>query len=497
MNYPTYTTTISDQASLYYRIADDSYFCNFIPVSNIVDYVDAHYVENNIRTIFFYPKWKYEEFHKHPNSTIAEAFRKGYEVVYDLDNTMEIYHWNRFSNQTITIDPRNLLVPDEMCDFYGYELELHIVDYWRNSMTFDEYFLELVARNVNATAVVKYSFKFRLGFTPFFGSYPTATSLIVLGVGNTFLAVNVPRAKPKSIVSILIDPFDMYTWITYLILILTMAISLALFGDLLGRRHVVEIVLELFMISLAGPSRAYGGSFENRIITVFCLMGIVLISSYQSLVISFMSFARYHPEINTLAEIQERCLFSYGDEARDLNFTTYPNDTTIGAGRTCIFEMGRDNEQRSMVMASKVKSICHTFYVEDSMHFRHENYRYADTKFFEWQLLYYVSPRLREVFRFHFHAIRESGIYDYHYNNKSQPIFHYNHDTFVDRVVKVGDLTLVWYAYACGNLLSVVSFVMETIIHNEVDGLSKPKLIGDSPWHLQLVMYFIRFSNTS
>ncbi|XP_053663239.1 uncharacterized protein LOC128712369 [Anopheles marshallii] len=475
MNDPIYTKLITDHESLYFLIADSSYYCNFIPVSNIVDFEDAHNVEHNIRTIFFYPKWKYEEFHKHPNSTIAEAFRKGYEVVYDLDNTMEIYHWNRFSNQTITIDPRNILIPDEMCDFYGYELELHIVDYWRNSMTFDEYFLELVARKINATAAVKNSFKFRLGFTPFFGSYPTATSLIVLGVGNTFLAVNVPRAKPKSIVSILIDPFDMYTWITYLILILTMAISLALFGDLLGRRHVVEIVLELFMISLAGPSRAYGGSFENRMITVFCLMGIVLVSSYQSLVISFMSFARYHSEINTLAEIYEQCRFSENKQAQDLNLTTYPNGSNPGFGKFCMLEVGIDNEQRTLLIASKTENKMHTFYMEDSMRFRHEHYRYADTKFFEWQMLYYVSPRLRKVFRFYFHAIRESGIYDHYYYNKSQPDWHYNHDTFVDRVVKVGDLTLLWYAYACGNLLSVVSFVMETIIHNEVDGLSKPK----------------------
>ncbi|XP_052892329.1 uncharacterized protein LOC128300346 [Anopheles moucheti] len=473
MKDQTYTTTISDQANLYFRIADNSYFCNFIPINNLVDFEYAHYVEDNIRTIFFYPKWKYEEFHEHPNATIAEAFRNGYEVVYDLDNTIEIYHWNRFSNQTITIDPYNIIVPDEMRDLYGFDLNLYTMDFSRYSMTFDEYFLQLVARRINATAVVVDSLKYRLVFTPIVTRYITDISLTVLGVGNIFLAVIVPRAKPKSIVSILIDPFDMYTWITYLILVLTMAITLSLFGEFLGRRRFVEIVLELFMISLAGPSRAYGGSFENRMITVFCLMGIVLVSSYQSLVISFMSFTRYHPEINTLAEIQERCLF--GVDAQEFNFTTIPNGTSVGPGRLCIFETCRDNEVRTMVIASKIDNIRHTFYVEDMMRFRQEHYRYADTKFFEWQLVYYVSPRLREVFTFHFQSIRESGIYDHHYNNKSQPIWHYKHDTFVDRVVKVGDLTLLWYAYACGNLLSVVSFVMETVIHNEVDGISNPK----------------------
>ncbi|XP_052892272.1 uncharacterized protein LOC128300296 [Anopheles moucheti] len=470
-----YTTTISDQANLYFSIAGNSYFCNFIPINNLVDFEYAHYVQHNIRTIFFYPKWKYEEFHKHPNATIAEAFRKGYEVVYDLDNTIEIYHWNRFSNQTITIDPHHIIIPDEMRDLYGFDLNLYIMDFLRYSMTFDEYFLELVAKKINATAVVMGPFEFSLGFAPVVTRYITDIFLTVLGVGNIFVAVVVPRAKPKSIVSILIDPFDMYTWITYLILVLTMAITLSLFGEFLGRRRFVEIVLELFMISLAGPSRAYGGSFENRMITVFCLMGIVLVSSYQSLVISFMSFARYHPEINTLAEIQERCLFSDDEDSKFFNFSTYPNGSNPGAGKPCVFEMGRDNEERTMEINSKVENIRHTFYVEDWMRFRQEHYRYADTKFFEWHMLYLASPRLRKVLRSDIQIISEAGIYDHHYNNKSQPIWHYKHDTFVDRVVKVGDLTLLWYAYACGNLLSVVSFVMETVIHNEVDGISNPK----------------------
>ncbi|XP_053663240.1 uncharacterized protein LOC128712371 [Anopheles marshallii] len=427
----------------------------------------AHYVEESIRTIFFYPKWKYEEFHKHPNSTIAEAFRKGYEVVYDLDNTIQIYHWNRFYNQTITIDPRNILVPDEIRDLHGFELELYSSDFLRKSMTFDKYFFEQICRKINATVVLTDHRSKRLAIGPLVGIRNAYVPFIIPGAGTSYLAIMVPRAKPKSIMSILIDPFDLYTWITYFILILTLAITLALFGELLGRRRFYEIVLELIMISLAGPSRTYGGSFENRIITVFCLMGIVLVSSYQSLVISFMSFARYPPEINTLAEIQERCIFKEGEEAQFFKFKTFDSNNRPGLGNPCVFEYGRDNEQRSMMIASHINYEKHTHYGEDFLRFRHENYRYADTKFFEYQICYLMLAELRQTFKFYIDAIFESGIYDYYYNNKSQPDWHYNQDTFVDRVVTVGDLTLLWYAYACGTLLSVVCFVTETVIHNE------------------------------
>ncbi|XP_061518262.1 uncharacterized protein LOC133394022 [Anopheles gambiae] len=152
-----------------------------------------------------------------------------------------------------------------------------------------------------------------------------------------------------------------------------MAISISLFGKLLGRRRFMEIVLELIMMCLAGPSRAYGGTFENRIITLFCLMGIVLVSSYQSLVISFMSFVRYGPEINTLEEIYER-------------------------------------------------------------------------------------------------SVVESGIYEYYYNNKTRPSMQFEQMKFIDQLVNIEDLLLLWIAYIGGMLLSILCFVMESIVHKENKG---------------------------
>uniref|UniRef100_A0A182LY05 Uncharacterized protein n=1 Tax=Anopheles culicifacies TaxID=139723 RepID=A0A182LY05_9DIPT len=114
----------------------------------------AHYVYRNIRTIFFYPKWMFKKYHSRPTSTIVAAFQSGYEVVYDLDNTLEIFHWNNYSRQMITIDPQNIVVPDETHDLYGAELLLYLNDHLRKAMPFETYFLEQVAERINATAVV-------------------------------------------------------------------------------------------------------------------------------------------------------------------------------------------------------------------------------------------------------------------------------------------------------------------------------------------------------
>ncbi|XP_050079130.1 uncharacterized protein LOC126565973 [Anopheles maculipalpis] len=411
-------------------------------------------------------------FKKNPNASIAHAFRKGYEVVYDLHNTIEIFHWNRFSNQTITIDSHNVIVPDDTRDLYGFEIEMYVLEHMSQVMTFDRYFLEQIALKRNTTAILTDKLSSRTSIMPLIGMNDVNMRGLLPAAGTIFMAVIVPRAKPKSIVSVLIDPFDTYVWITFFFLVLTMAITLSLFGKILGKRHFVEIVLELIMISLAGPSRAYGGSFENRIITIFCVMGIVLISSYQSLIISFMSYVRYHPEINTMAEIEEQCLFKDDKYPKYFNFKTYPNGSYPDDAQDCKLLMGRDNAQRTFMMTSLTLDDRHAFSKEDLMTFAVENFRFAKTKFFEYQLCYIVSSPLRELFVFYLQAIIESGIYEYYYNNQSQPNWEYDQDTFVDRVVKISDLLLLWYAYLCGALLSVICFVMETVIYNEIEGLA-------------------------
>ncbi|XP_050079129.1 uncharacterized protein LOC126565972 [Anopheles maculipalpis] len=408
-------------------------------------------------------------FKKNPNASLAQVFRRGYEVVYDLNNTIEIFHWNRFSKQIISIDPHNIVVPDDTRDLYGFKIEMLQMEHYTRVMTFDRYFLEQIAIKRNATAVLTEKFTNGVTIIPLLNlAYDNIHQLLVPAVGTFFWVVVVPRAKPKSIVSILIDPFDTYVWITFFFLVLTMAITLSLFGKILGKRHFVEIVLELIMISLAGPSRAYGGSFENRIITIFCVMGIVLISSYQSLIISFMSYVRYHPEINTMAEIEEQCLFNDDKYAKIFNLKTFPNGTLPET--LCSLCLGRDNEQRTIMISALLFEDRHEFSKEDFTVYRYENFRFSKVKFFEYQHCYMVEDHLRGVFAFYMQAIIESGIYEYYYNNKSQPNWEYDQDTFVDRVVKISDLLLLWYAYLCGALLSVICFVMETVVHNEIEG---------------------------
>uniref|UniRef100_A0A182WT80 Ionotropic glutamate receptor C-terminal domain-containing protein n=1 Tax=Anopheles quadriannulatus TaxID=34691 RepID=A0A182WT80_ANOQN len=434
----------------------------------VVGMVTVSWFDESVKFIYFYPKWMYDMVQNEANLTITQALRKGYHLVYGLDHTLQIYRWNRYSHQRTTIDPHNITVPDELRDLHGYNITMYILNDVSRVMTFDAYFLELIANKRNATAVETDEYSSELiDVMPISNVHNVKFPWIVPSFGTTFLAVVVPRTRPKPIVSILFDPFDLYVWITYLVLVLTMAFTISLFGKLLGRRHFMEIVLELIMMCLAGPSRAYGGAFENRIITLFCLMGIVLVSSYQSLIISFMSYVRYGPEINTLDEIYERCLFPDSKYAKFFNLPTFPNGSHPGSDVACRVETARDNEIQTVTIDANFLVDKHAYATEQYLHHRIKNFRFAKTKFFEYPLCWYVTMHLRELFLFYVQAVFESGIYEYYYNNKSQPTWQYEHTTFVNQVVTTEDLLLLWYAYVVGMVVSMLSFAAETVIHKE------------------------------
>uniref|UniRef100_A0A6E8WC81 Ionotropic glutamate receptor C-terminal domain-containing protein n=1 Tax=Anopheles coluzzii TaxID=1518534 RepID=A0A6E8WC81_ANOCL len=455
----TYKKTVSDRAELFHTYANDFYSCNFIPIDSLVHLNISAPLANTTRSIFFYPRWILKEIQHPSDVSFLISLRKGYAVRYDYGNTMEIQHWNFLSNQTLTIDPLAIAVPPpgELRDLHGYEIVLASPPFTRPAMVFDVYFLQQIVSRKNATLAIEDKITPRTTIVVVFSPKEYITPYYLPAFGRNFMAVQVPRAKPKPIFSILIDPFDRYTWYAFFLLILAMAITLSLFGAQLGTHHLVEIVLELIMMSLAGPSRAYGGAFENRLITMFSLMGIVLISSYQSLVISYMSLIRYYPEINTYEDIQKKCLFENNAIVRDFEVRKYEPGHFPGYDRVCYLEHGRDNEHVSMSMFAVLAN-----HSDDWIRFRMENYRYAGRKFYEYIQCYFVfPPNLRDLFQFYLQAIFESGIYDYFYNNKIRPKWHFERETFIKRTINLGDLTVLWYAYGFGTILSVLCYVAE------------------------------------
>uniref|UniRef100_A0A182YR39 Ionotropic glutamate receptor C-terminal domain-containing protein n=1 Tax=Anopheles stephensi TaxID=30069 RepID=A0A182YR39_ANOST len=121
----------------------------------------------------------------------------------------------------------------------------------------------------------------------------------------------VPRSTPKSMFSILLDPFDPYSWGAFGATITILSLLLSMFGESYKRYNVILICLELVMNALNGPTHQFEGRFEARMIGLFMLMNVVLISCYQSLIISLMSTVRYDTELDTIGQVNETCYFQH------------------------------------------------------------------------------------------------------------------------------------------------------------------------------------------
>uniref|UniRef100_A0A182F1C8 Ionotropic glutamate receptor C-terminal domain-containing protein n=1 Tax=Anopheles albimanus TaxID=7167 RepID=A0A182F1C8_ANOAL len=130
----------------------------------------------------------------------------------------------------------------------------------------------------------------------------------------------VPRSTRKSIFSVLLDPFDLPSWMVLLATVCTMSIVLSMAGESYRRYSVPLVVLELVMSVINGPTHKFDGRFEVRIIGLYMMMSIVLLSCYQSLVISFMAVARYYPELDTIDQLNETCQFQSDPFLQSIGF---------------------------------------------------------------------------------------------------------------------------------------------------------------------------------
>uniref|UniRef100_A0A182YGY2 Ionotropic glutamate receptor C-terminal domain-containing protein n=1 Tax=Anopheles stephensi TaxID=30069 RepID=A0A182YGY2_ANOST len=398
------------------------------------------------RYIIFHPKLEQNLLMEDLNSSSGIILDKAYHILYNR-TAIEIHHKNFFTNQTIQLDPLNIRVPNDLENLYGRTLRMSLPDGNQKVTTFDAYLGETIARHRNGSFAASTTMDTSMDYGVIHIGVPFLGSDKVMALGSTFVSVLVPRSKPKPVISVLVDPFDYYSWITLFALVFILTAVLSLFGQFLSKLNFVEVLLEMVMCILGGPSLKYGGWFENQIITNYCLLTIVIVSSYQSLIISYLSFTRYYPEINSPDEIRNSCIFPRKTAfASRLNLKTV-DDVTGPVDSLCYLFNSRDNKRITTLLIENMRTIDRA-----ASEAYKRNLRVADTIFFEFHLLYYFYNKslIRELFPFYIHAFYESGLYDQYYKNKSSFALQYKQEVFVIKSFSVGDLSIVWFLYIGG-----------------------------------------------
>ncbi|XP_053673521.1 uncharacterized protein LOC128723782 [Anopheles nili] len=195
----------------------------------------------------------------------------------------------------------------------GYEIGFMNMDLLRDH-TYDVAIGQTIARRHNGT------FQLMMGFDPD-QCIDYDHMLMYMGPGYyiplpamSAMCFIVPKSGPKSVFLVLLDPYDRYSWAAFGVTIGVVALALTLFGESSRTSNFVLVLLELLMIVLNGPTHQLAGRFERYVVGLFMLLGIVLISGYQSLVISFMASARYEPQLDSIERINDTCLFVHSSD---------------------------------------------------------------------------------------------------------------------------------------------------------------------------------------
>lgn len=137
----------------------------------------------------------------------------------------------------------------------------------------------------------------------------------------------VPQSSKKQLLSVLSDPFDKYVWMISVVSVFILALFVKFARDRkLVWMQVFDTFVKLLGVGLMGTLIRPHSSIERFTLGLFMLMSIVLVSAYQSLVISFLLSTRFHPELDSLRQVNESCTWSHDAgnlELREAGFLHY------------------------------------------------------------------------------------------------------------------------------------------------------------------------------
>lgn len=136
------------------------------------------------------------------------------------------------------------------------------------------------------------------------------------------VCIIVPRSKPVSQFSSLLRPFDKWTWGILLITTLLMIPIWKVFSNYFGSRFTYNfIILNIFRYLLnAGPTGERRMNYrEKSVVYFYLLLTFILMTTYQSLLISYMLTPKYADFFRTFEEFNNS----------DMKIYIFPKDLNI------------------------------------------------------------------------------------------------------------------------------------------------------------------------
>nr|NP_001345538.1 ionotropic receptor 114 [Aedes aegypti] len=372
-------------------------------------------------------------------------FNQSQWTVYYYDNLHETHnHWT-----TLDTNPLNEAVHDLAGAIFLAGMQ--------NEM--EQMFVEFVVSEMNAThREGRASTRYGLIYTYLMFTYGMQNQLIFMHRTSCY-RVLVPRLdEPKAIISVLVDPFDIETWMTYG----TMILVVTLFRTVCTRRwhcrQYLRSLQDVIACVILGSPIDFHQDLEQLIVGLFQLLSIVLMAAYESLVISFLLNPRFNPELDTIDLLNESCCFAWTLDTQNQNFQ-HIDDCLSVLWIDSYIPTPRDRGRFScyLIDPSVGREMNHTL----SHPAIAKYYRWSKVSIYTYPVLAIASGGIGMTKWIRYYAsvfFAEGALYRF-FASKSRLFARGDHKP--EKVIKLKDLMLLWIAYFFGFGVSVVVFLFE------------------------------------
>lgn len=248
--------------------------------------------------------------------TVANAFSGRQQIprviylIYDDPETPFRYYqpYNRTFHYLRRIDSNPFDAAEQ--DLHGMLVSANL------SASIDQYLLETVLDRVNATFTTDLDYTHLMVpdlIEEFLEGFNDHINYVDMQRSNYYVLL-VPKSKRKPLFSVLYDPFDWFTWISFGGIVVLLGAILVLLSTNVSLANFSIQVKNLLSNALEGSPVHSERALGHLLIGCFMIGSLILVSCYQSLVISFLLSIRYYPELDTDELIYESCCFVEGIE---------------------------------------------------------------------------------------------------------------------------------------------------------------------------------------
>ncbi|EDS31025.1 conserved hypothetical protein [Culex quinquefasciatus] len=396
--------------------------------------------------------------------TVANAFSGRQQIprviylIYDDPETPFRYYqpYNRTFHYLRRIDSNPFDAAEQ--DLHGMLVSANL------SASIDQYLLETVLDRVNATFTTDLDYTHLMVpdlIEEFLEGFNDHINYVDMQRSNYYVLL-VPKSKRKPLFSVLYDPFDWFTWISFGGIVVLLGAILVLLSTNVSLANFSIQVKNLLSNALEGSPVHSERALGHLLIGCFMIGSLILVSCYQSLVISFLLSNRYYPELDTDELIYESCCFVEGIEKVAYNDLFRYRMCNI----TEVLDMDTIPDNSDFAELSAAHGLCssmpHTVVITIEIPSCYRISKLTTHIFPQLAVVRYESPLYEQICKYSL-EFATGGLINHYEATHTNFTTKTAANTLSDSTnsIKTEDLKLVWITYPIGITISLITFAAE------------------------------------